>query len=326
MTSRHDGPVGGGLDVLMVTHDRPGYTALSLPRLLGTVPPDGRVWVWHNGGDRRVLDVISSHLTHPRLHRVHRSTVNVGLRPALNWLWLEARGRFVSKVDDDSLMQPGWAQHLGGALDAWDGFGVMGSWRFRPEDWDETVARQKIVTHHGVQLLRNHWVQGSGHVLRRDLVAELGPLRPGESFVGWCLRSARSGYVNGWPLPLVVEEHLDDPRHPLTAFVDEEAYRASVPLSARVTGATTLAEWLEQTRQDAAVVQRATLDLRWYGGWQRRLVHLRRRLKGLRTGKRPWTEVGPPVTSRHGGLAGAPQTSRACSSSRRSRRAPSVVE
>lgn len=280
---------GTGLDVVLITHDRPRYTSLSLPRLLSTMPADGRVWVWHNGDDREVLDVIEPHLDHPRLHRFHHSPENLGLQAAINWVWTEAEGRFVSKVDDDSLMEPGWVEHLSSALDAWDGLGVLGSWRFLPEDWDEVRASPKIAEVHGVRLLRNHWVQGSGHMLRRDLVRELGPLRPGLSFVGWCLQAAKAGYVNGWPLPLVAEEHLDDPRHPLTAFTDEAAYQAAMPLSARATGATTLAEWLAQTRNDAAHVQVATLDLRHYIGWRRKFIHARRRVRRLATGKNGWS-------------------------------------
>ena len=247
------------------------------------------MWVWHNGGDRDVLDVIGASRDHPRFHRFHHSTENVGLRPALNWLWLEAQGTFLSKIDDDSLMEPGWVQHLTGALQAWPGFGVLGTWRFPPEDWNEELARQKIEVLHGVEVLRNHWVQGSGHAFRRDLITEVGALREGEGFPGWCLRVAGRGYVNGWPLPLVREEHLDDPRHPLTAFTDEEAYQAALPLSALHTGATTLAEWLTQTREDARAVQGASLDLRQYVGWRRRVIHGRRRLRRLVTGKNAWT-------------------------------------
>lgn len=277
------------LDVLLITHARPGYTALSLPRLLETTPEGSRVWVWHNGGDQEVLDVIEQHRSHPRLHRVHHSPENIGLRPALNWLWTEAEGTYLSKVDDDSLMEPGWVEHLTSSLAASPEFGVLGSWRFLPEDWDEELARPKVQELHGVTLLRNLWVQGSGHVFRRSLVAELGPLQTGQSFPNWCIRAAARGYVNGWPLPLVREEHMDDPRHPLTAFRDEASYQASLPLSAKHTGATTLAEWLAQTKEDARAVQAASLDVRHYIGWRRKLIHARRRLRRAVTGKNAWT-------------------------------------
>ncbi|MXG89962.1 glycosyltransferase family 2 protein [Nocardioides flavescens] len=277
------------LDVMLITHTRAAYTALSLPRLLETCPEGSRVWVWHNGTDREVLDVIAAHEDHPRLHRVHRSEENVGLRPAMNWLWTEARGTYLSKVDDDSLMEPGWVEHLTRALSASPTFGVLGSWRFLPEDWDEELARPKVETMHGVTLLRNHWVQGSGHMFRRSLVDEVGTLQPGQSFPSWCIRVAQRGYVNGWPMPMVREEHMDDPRHPLTAFRNEAAYQEARPLSALHTGATTLAEWLEQTKQDARSVQAASLDLRRFSGWRRKLTHGRRRLRKALTGKNAWT-------------------------------------
>jgi glycosyltransferase involved in cell wall biosynthesis len=274
---------------MLVTHNRARYTSLTLPRLLETCPEGSRVWVWHNGSDRDVLDVIDQHRGHPRLHRVHHSPENVGLRPALNWLWTEAEGEFLSKVDDDSLMEPGWVEHLMQAHHAWSGFGVLGSWRFPEEDWDEALASRKIAEMHGVRILRNHWVQGSGHMFRRSLVGELGALEPGMSFPAWCLRAAQRGYVNGWPLPLVREEHLDDPRHPLTDFTDEATYQASLPLSAQHTRALTLADWLEQTKNDALAVQGASLDLRQYIGWRRKLIHARRRVRRIVTGKNAWT-------------------------------------
>jgi cellulose synthase/poly-beta-1,6-N-acetylglucosamine synthase-like glycosyltransferase len=280
--------VANGLDVVLITHDRPRYTALTLPRLLQTCPEGSRVWVWHNGPDRAVLDVVEQHLDHPRLHRFHHSPENLGLRAAINWLWSEAEGEYLSKVDDDSLMEPGWVEHLTGSLAAWRGFGVLGSWRFPPEDWDEALAAPKVAELHGVRLLQNLWVQGSGHVFRRELVDEVGLLTEKVNFVGWCLRVARAGYVNGWPLPVVREEHLDDPRHPLTAFTDEAAYQAARPLSSKVTRADTLTEWLEQTRGDARTVQSASLDVRQWFGWRRKVIHARRRVRFAVTGKNAW--------------------------------------
>ncbi|MCZ2813427.1 glycosyltransferase family A protein [Modestobacter sp. VKM Ac-2979] len=268
-----------GSDILLITHARASYTRLSLPRLLETCPEDSRVWVWHNGQDRDVLDVIDDHRSHPRFYRFHHALENVGLRPAINWLWTEAEGTFVSKVDDDSLMQHGWIEALSEALLKSDSFGVLGAWRFEPEDWNEELASRKIVTHHGVTLLRNHWVQGSGHLFRRRLVDEFGTLKSKQSFPGWCLEVARHGYVNGWPLPVMREEHLDDPRHPLTAFKNEAAYQAARPLSALQSGAATLDDWLNRTREDAVEVQSASLDLRQYFGWRPRLRHARRRVR-----------------------------------------------
>jgi hypothetical protein len=204
-------------------------------------------------------------------------------------LWTEAEGLYLSKVDDDSLMEPGWVEKLSGALDTWDGFGVLGSWRFLPEDFNASLAAPKIRDFHGISVLQNLWVQGSGHMFRRDLVDQFGPLSPGKTFPSWCIDVARSGLVNGWPMPFAREEHMDDPRHPHTLFVDDEAFLRLRPLSAKATGVSTVAEWLEQTKHDAWTVQRASLDWRNRYGWRRKLIHLRRRIRAMATGRSPWT-------------------------------------
>lgn len=277
------------LDVVLITYNRARYVELSLPRLLAGCPEGSRVWVWHNGQDADVLAVIDRYRSHPRFHRFHHAPENVGLRPAINWLWTEAEGTYLSKVDDDSLMEPGWIEFLTGALDAWEGFGVLGSWRFLPEDFDADLAAPKIRELHGVTLLENLWVQGSGHVFRRSLLAETGILTDGLSFPGWCLEVAKLGYVNGWPMPFVREEHMDDPRHEHTIFTDDAAFLANRPLSAKATGVATVAEWLQQTKHDALTVQRASLDIKARTGWRRKLVHGRRRLQKMVTGRSPWT-------------------------------------
>ncbi|MHC4100717.1 MAG: hypothetical protein ACYS1E_16385 [Planctomycetota bacterium] len=59
MTSRQT------IDVLMVTYNRPIYAERSLRRLLDSGDEAMRVWVWHNGTDAEMLDVVSSMRDHP---------------------------------------------------------------------------------------------------------------------------------------------------------------------------------------------------------------------------------------------------------------------
>lgn len=275
-------------DILLIAHNRPTYVALSLPRLLETCPEGSRVWVWQNGEDDQVRREIDKHRTHPRMFKYKQSPQNVGIRPAVNWLWSHAEGRFLSKVDDDSLMEPGWIEWLTDCLNRSSNFGVLGTWRFEDEDFNEKLAAPKIQEIHGVKLLRNHWVQGSGHMLRRHLAQELGPLTDRQSFTSWCLEAAKAGYVNGWPMPFKREEHMDDPRHPSTIFVDDKAFEANAPLSAAATGVTTIQEWAAQMRESARIAQTASLDLRYYFGWRAKLRNARRRLRTKLTGRAPW--------------------------------------
>jgi glycosyltransferase involved in cell wall biosynthesis len=278
-----------GIDILMITYNRPEYVRLSLPHLLATCPPEARVWVWHNGTDGPTLDAVQECLDHPRLHQFRHNPVNAGLREPTNWLWRESTGDYLSKVDDDCLPAPGWLETLRQAHDDVPEFGVIGTWRFPDEDVNEKLMAPKVADYPGGhRLLRNHWVQGSGYLLKREVVRDAGPIADGESFTTWCLRTARLGWVNGWYLPFLREDHMDDPRSPNTIYRTDADLMARRPLSARNTGVTTIAEWREHMRHSARLVQAASLDLRQYQGWRRSRRTLTRRIRRVLTGRAPW--------------------------------------
>jgi glycosyltransferase involved in cell wall biosynthesis len=275
-------------DILMITYRRPQYVQLSLQSLLDNCPADSRIWVWHNGDHDETLQVVSSFRDHPRFFRFHHSLANVGLHDPINWVWQEAEGRFLSKVDDDCVLEADWVERLSAALDASDKLGVLGSWRFQPEDYRPDLAEAKLVAVNGHTILRNHWVQGSGFLFRRDLLQLTGRLLPGETFTRWCLRVARAGYTNGWLFPFVHEDHMDDPRSPNTLYTNDDAFQALRPLSAYATGVETVADWLEQTKRDAVDVQSASLDLKHYFGWRFRRKNALRKVRKALTGRSPW--------------------------------------
>lgn len=278
-----------GIDIIMITYNRPEYVRLSLPHLLNTAGPDTRVWVWHNGTDQRTLDEVTAVRDHPRLHRFHHSPVNVGLREPTNWLWREARGDLLGKVDDDCLQDPEWLPTLRRAHAEVPGFGVVGAWRFPDEDNDPGLIAAKLVGYPGGHgLLRNHWVQGSGYLAKRRTVEEAGPIAEHESFTSWCLRTARLGWINGWYHPFLREDHMDDPRSPNTLYRTDADLAARPPLSATATGVRTIAEWTEHMRHSARLVQAATLDLRHYQGWRWRRRLVARRIRRTLTGRAPW--------------------------------------
>ncbi|HEY0701093.1 MAG TPA: glycosyltransferase [Micromonospora sp.] len=278
-----------GIDILMITYNRPEYVRLSLPRLLATCDERARVWVWHNGTDQATLDAVTEQREHPRFHRFHHSPDNAGLREPTNWLWRESTGDLVSKVDDDCLEEPGWLETLSRAHRDVPGFGVIGAWRFPDEDVDDQLMAPKLADYPGGhRLLRNHWVQGSGYLAKREVVERLGPIRDDESFTQWCLRAARQGWTNGWYHPFVHEDHMDDPRSPNTIYRTDADLMARRPLSAKNTGVTTVAQWTEHMRHSARLCQTASLDLREYQGWRQRRRTVARRIRFALTGRAPW--------------------------------------
>lgn len=275
-------------DVLMITYSRPDYVATTLPHLLDTVDDRTRVWLWHNGDDEAVLDVLNRHRHHPRVHRFHHSRDNVRLRPPTNWLWQEATGELVGKVDDDCVIENGWVDRLRAAHADHD-FGVIGSWRFRPEDYREDLSARKTATFSGGHtLLCNLWVQGSGYLVPTSVIRQVGLLQEGQSFSRWCIDVARTGRPNGWLVPFIQEEHMDDPRSPLSLLRTDEDLMAHLPLSAQAHGVTSLADWTEQMRRSALVVQQASLCPRDFTGWRARRRSLARRVQRLATGRSTW--------------------------------------
>lgn len=276
-------------DILMITYQRPEYVRLSLPRLLDTCDDECRVWLWHNGDHAETLDVVRAHLHHPRVHRFHHNRQNVGLRTPTNWLWQHSRAELLSKVDDDCLVTPGWIETLRGAHRDVPEFGVVGSWRFLPEDFLPEQAARKIASYPGGhRLLRNLWIQGSGYLAKRELVERAGLLGPRDTFTSWCIRVARLGFVNGWYFPFLPEDHMDDPRSPNTGYHSDADLLASLPLSARTAGVRTLADWEAQMRRSAYIAQTASLDPRHHTGWRGKRRNLRRRLQRALTGRGTW--------------------------------------
>lgn len=269
-------------DILMITHRSAPYLHLSLPRLLSTCGEGDRVWLWQNGDDEATLEALRGYRSDPRVARFHHSRENVRLRPPTSWLWSESDAHYVSKVDDDCLVSPGWLETFAAAHEANPQLGVVGSWRHPEEDYRPELAERRIrELAGGHRLMLNLWVQGSGYLLPRRRVQALGLLRDGESFTGYCLRLATAGAVNGYYFPFVAEDHMDDPRSPNTLITSDEDLRERMPLSARANGVRTVDDWVRQLQRSALILQTSSLDPRRYGGWQRKLKAVNRRIAAL---------------------------------------------
>ena len=277
------------IDILMITYNRAEYTRLALARLLETCDEQMRVWVWHNGSDEETLRVVESLSQHPRMYRFTQSHENMKLNAPTNWLWENAEGAFLSKVDDDCLMPHGWADSLRSAHHDNPDFGVLGCWRFPEEDFVPEMAFKKIQEFHGGhRLMRNCWIEGSGYLMKRQCVEKSGALPLSDSFPRYCIGLAQQGWIHGWYYPFLYQEHFDDPRSPHSLLKSDSDIRNWAPLSAVNNGVRTVAEWQDQLRRSARLLQRAPYDPRFYSGWRRQLKRVRGRVKRAFGYKRQW--------------------------------------
>lgn len=260
------------VDILMVTYNRAHYTKMALARLLETCGGDEsvRVWVWHNGNHQEALNIVKGFLDHPRVYRFHHNGRNCGLNEPTNWLWQEAEGPLLAKVDDDCLMPMGWIDKLRRAHLDEPRFGVLACWHFQPEDFMPRLANKKIKTFSGGhQVMKSLLIQGSGHMMKKKCFEDLGLLGDNDNFPDYCRRLAHRGWIHGWHYPLIQMDHMDDPRSPNTMLKTDEDLRRLAPLSAIARGDKTLDEWLAGIKMNAWRAQAHNTDLRWYRGWRK---------------------------------------------------------
>jgi hypothetical protein len=261
--------------VLLIAHTRADYLALSLPRLLDSLPEGARAWVWQNEEHPATTEVIARHRSHPRFFRYHRSPRNQRLAAPTNWLWRTAAGQLLGKVDDDCLVSDGWVEAFTSAHEA-TSLGIIASWHFQPEDLlPETVAERVEPLDGGRSLIHSCWVGGSAYLMKRACVEGQGYLSEDRSFTEFCLDVAAAGWKIGWHYPLILQDHMDDPRSANSGIRTDQELVARAPLSAGRLSEPTVAAWDAQLRASAVAIQSASLRPKDHRGWRRRLRTLR---------------------------------------------------
>ena len=275
------------VDILMITYNRPTYTARSLPRLLQSCEHateagfDARVWVWHNGADADTRAIVREHQNHPRMQHMELSDENRLLREPTNWFWRKSEAQLLGKVDDDILIAEEWIPKLARAHAAEPRLGLCGAWQFLEEDYRPELAERKIRTIGGdTRIMANPWLGGSGYLMKRQVLSDTGPLREEESFSNWCIRAALRGWLIGWLYPFVQQEDMDDPRHPLSLRKSDADVADHASLSQRRYGVTSLNEVLHRQKRAAYEVQAASPNARDYVGVRGKVRRAIQRARG----------------------------------------------
>jgi hypothetical protein len=114
--------------------------------------------------------------------------------------------------------------------------------------------------------MENCWTGGSGYLMKRRCFAQMGLLRPRQSFTDYGIALASRGWVNGWYYPFLYQDHMDDPRSEHCRYRDEAGFQANRSLSAETFGIRTLEEFKRAHREGAVALQGASTDPRDYIG------------------------------------------------------------
>lgn len=200
------------VDLLLITRDRRRYLEKTLSNLLAD-PAPFRLYAWDNGSRDGSADIIAG-LEDERVAERQLADRDRGQREPFLWFLDRAGSDLTGKIDDDILTPPGWIERIAPLLRREKRFGLLGCWTFLPEDWNEERARHKIVEVAGTRIFQNLWLGGTAWLGRQECLRRyLAP--PGEYGVPLDqYRMTADGLVNGYPLPLMIARHLDDPRDP----------------------------------------------------------------------------------------------------------------
>ena len=251
------------IKILMITCNRPDYTQLSLTRLCDTAPKNLKITIWDNDSTSETKDIISKFKGRECIEKVIFHNKNAKLREPTNWFWrncMESEVGLIGKVDDDCLVPDNWCAVLQKCHEDIPKAGIIGCWRFLPEDFNHSKAVKKIFSYNKHKIFRNCWIEGSGYLMKRRLLNELGYLRPDESFSHYCIRAAAKGYINGWYYPFMYQEHMDDPRTPHSNLSGDKEFLEQRPLSANTFGIQSRSQWIEWIKSDAQKIQESSIN------------------------------------------------------------------
>ncbi len=199
--------------IVVVTHNRLGYTKKTIARLLEDTTEEFDLYLWDNCSTDQTAEYLKHELKDPRINEVILSKENVGQTGAMNYVWGKTKAEIVGKLDNDCLVTPGWTRTLVQAHKDIDNLGAIACWHFFPQDFNYEIAKRKIQTFNGHKVFRHAWVGGSGFLLKRKTFLQQGTWREGID-VGttyYFLNMALAGFINGWYYPLIYQEHMDDP-------------------------------------------------------------------------------------------------------------------
>lgn len=266
-----DRPAEGSpsIHLVFITYNRLDYTRKALASVLKDPAEAFTLTIWDNASTDGTREFLRDAVDDPRIDDIVLSERNVGQIQPVNTIWSASRSDLLGKLDNDCLVTPGWTRILARAHADIPELGVVACWHFTEDDFDYQRARPKIVELSGHRILRHPWTCGTGLLVKRRVYEELGPLT-GSSTSHYWLKMAERGYVNGFYYPLVLQEHMDDPRSEHSHLKDEESYQQAkaVTYNLKHHGQDTLADRWRWRQEVIDNLLNGPWDPRYYSGWR----------------------------------------------------------
>lgn len=243
------------VDLLLISHNRREYLERTLKTLLSSSSAF-RLFCWDNGSKDGAVDIIAS-CNDERIAEKHFCPVNVMQAYPTEWFLERSTSGVIGKIDDDTLVPEGWIEIIGDAVGNHDELGMVGCWTFWQDDFDRnrSKAQKKIVPIGKHRIVYNLHIGGSAFLMRKTLARNyFTPNHNGRAFPIDRIKMTADGFISGWYYPLLIAEHMDDPRSSHCLMNQPEGMNGQTALTAKVRGMTSPQQYLNWIMNDVDTI------------------------------------------------------------------------
>jgi glycosyltransferase involved in cell wall biosynthesis len=257
--------------LVFITHNRLDYTKKALLSILADPSEKFALTIWDNGSIDGTHDWLHAEVNDARIAEIVYSKENLGQTAAVNTVWANSGADLLGKLDNDCLVAPGWTRMLARAHEDIPELGVVACWHYFADDFDHERAKHKIKAINGHRIFRHPWTCGTGLLIKRETYKHMGPIQQNATTQYW-LNMALAGYVNGFYYPLILQEHMDDPKSAHSHLKDEQSYQAAKAVTFNINrhGQDTLQDRWSWRQKVLDELLDGPTEPEHYVGWRRR--------------------------------------------------------
>lgn len=270
------------IDLVFITYNRLDYTKLALNSVLADKSEKFSLTIWDNASIDGTVEYLKNEISDTRINDIIFSKENIGQTAAVNAIWSKSKADLLGKLDNDCIVTPGWTKILSTAHADIDNLGVIACWHFFKEDFKYDLAKHKIQQFGNHQILRHPWTCGTGLLIKNNDYRYFGAIKEKATTQYW-INMARKGRINGWYYPLVLQEHMDDPKSKHSKLTDDE----SITEMKKVTFS--LNQFNINTIDDRFKLRERLIDnllndpweVKYYTGWRNKISKIKNRFLNL---------------------------------------------